>query len=68
MNEMKRMMKGEMDQIHEQLDQLSLTKWISHNTLLMDIKEGKFNQGKVELKMMNIIMKALMKMRIKILA
>ena len=51
MNEMKRMMKGEMDHTHERLIKLSLTKWISHETLLMGIREGKLNQGKIEMKM-----------------
>ena len=41
---------------------LSLTKWISYETLLMGIIEKKFNQGNIELKMMNLIVKALMKM------
>ena len=47
---------------------LSLTKWISYETLLMGIIEKKFNQGNIELKMMNLIIKAFMKMMTEILA
>ena len=34
----------------------------------MGIREGNFNQGKIELKMMNLIVKALMKIMTRILA
>ena len=44
MNEMKRMMKEGINQIHEQLDQIESNKWINHKTLLMGIKARKFNQ------------------------
>ena len=47
---------------------MSLTKWIGHETLLLGIIEGKFNEGKIELKMMNLIVKDLMKMMTRILA
>ena len=34
----------------------------------MGIREEKFNQGKIEMKMMNLIVKALMKMMTEVLA
>ena len=66
MNEMKRMMKGEMNQIHEQLDRIEFNQLDQPQNTTMGIREGKFNRGKIELKMMNLIVKALMKMTIDI--
>ena len=68
MNGMRRMMKGEMDHIHEQLDHIESNQVDQPQNTPNGHQNGKFNQGKIELKMMNLIGKALMKMMTRILA
>ena len=62
MNEMKRMMKGEMDQFHERLGQ------IESNQVDQPRNTTNGYQRMKELKMINLIVKALMEMMTEILA
>ena len=66
MNEMERMMIEEMDQIHERLDQIESNQEDQPRNTTDGHQRKKVHSKKIDLEMMNLIMKALMKLMIEI--